>query len=147
MLFNKKLIMINRIDIEDTIKRIVASKGYVLNYEETNPSSSEDMYEIKFWIEDRHLTKFDYKTIYIRNKKNPKQEAFKLLLNEYIHNYYLDLKPSNRYVVIEDFNGTIGLCTSEDGEVLVFDNIEDAQKEADACQNGTVVKLKDNGTR
>ena len=36
---------------------------------------------------------------------------------------------------------------SEDGEVLVFDNIEDAQKEADACQNGTVVKLKDNGAR
>jgi hypothetical protein len=69
------------------------------------------------------------------------------LLNEYIHNYYLDLKPSNRYVVVEDFNGVIGLCTSEDGEVLVFNNIEDAQKEADACQNGTVVKLKDNGTR
>ena len=105
------------------------------------------MYEIKFWIEDRHLTKFDYKTIYIRNNKNPKQEAFKLLLNEYINNYYNDLKPSNRYVVIEDFNGAIGLCTDEEGEVLVFDNIEDAQKEADNCQNGTVVKLKSNGVR
>ena len=146
MLFNKKLIMVNRIDIENTIKRIVASRGYVLNYEEKNPSSPEDMYEIKFWIEDRNLTKFDYKTIYIRDKKYPKQEAFKILLNDYINNYYLDLKPSNRYVVIED-NGVIGLCTSEDGEVLVFNNIEDARKEADACQNGTVVKLKDNGTR
>lgn len=139
--------MVNRINIEDTIKRIVASKGYVLNYEETNPSSPEDMYEIKFWIEDRHLTKFDYKTVYIRNNKNPKQEAFKLLLNEYINNYYNNLKPSNRYVVIEDFNGAIGLCTNEEGEVFVFDNIEDAQKEADNCQNGTVVKLKGNGAR
>lgn len=147
MLFNKKLIMVNRIDIEDTIKRIVASRGYVLNYEEKNPSSPEDMYEIKFWIEDRNLTKFDYKTIYIRDKKYPKQEAFKILLNDYINNYYLDLKPSNRYVVIEDFNGVIGLCTSENGEVFVFNNIEDARKEANACQNGTIVKLKDNGTR
>lgn len=139
--------MVNRINIEDTIKRIVASKGYILNYEEINPSSPEDMYEIKFWIEDRNLTKFDYKTIYIRDKKYPKQEAFKLLLNEYINNYYNELKPSNRYVVIEDFNGAIGLCADEEGEVLVFDNIEDAQKEADNCQNGTVVKLKNNGTR
>ena len=139
--------MVNRIDIEDTIKRIVASKGYVLNYEETNPSSSEDMYEIKFWIEDRHLTKFDYKTIYIRDKKNPKQEAFKLLLNEYINNYYLDVNPTNKYVVIEDINGVISLRANENGETLVFNSIEDAQKEVNICQNGTVVKLKDNGTR
>lgn len=144
---NKKWIMVNRINIEDTIKKIVASKGYILNYEETNPSSPEDMYEIKFWIEDRHLTKFDYKTIYIRDKKNPKQEAFKLLLNEYINNYYLDVNPANKYVVIEDFNGVISLRANENGETIVFNNIEDAQKEADACQNGTVVKLKDNGTR
>ena len=138
--------MVNRINIEDTIKKIVASKGYILNYEEVNPSSPEDMYEIKFWIEDRHLTKFDYKTIYIRDKKNPKQEAFKLLLNEYINNYYLDLNPSNKYVVIEDFNG-ISLRTNENGETLVFNNIEDAQKEVNICQNGTIVKLKDNGSR
>lgn len=138
--------MVNRINIEDTIKKIVASKGYILNYEEVNPSSPEDMYEIKFWIEDRHLTKFDYKTIYIRDKKNPKQEAFKLLLNEYINNYYLDLNPSNKYVVIEDFNG-ISLRTNENGETLVFNNIEDAQKEVNICQNGTIVKLKNNGSR
>ena len=37
--------------------------------------------------------------------------------------------------------------SDEEGEVLVFDNIEDAQKEANNCQNGTVVKLKSNGIR
>ena len=136
------LVMVNRLNIENTIKKIVASKGYILNYEEKNPSSPEDMYEIKFWIEDRTLTKFDYKTIYIRDKKDPKQEAFKLLLNEYIDNYYSDVKPSDRYVVINDFEVSITFRTNESGEPFVFNNPVDAQKEADSFQNGTVVKLK-----
>lgn len=46
-----------------------------------------------------------------------------------------------RYVVIEDFNGTISLVTDEDGNVKVFDNRIDAYKEKDKCQHGVVVYL------
>lgn len=133
--------MMNRINIEDTIKRIVASKGYVLNYEETNPSSSDDMYEIKFWIEDRNLTRFDYKNIYIRNNKNPKQAAFKLLLNDYINNYYSNIKPANRYVVIVESKDSVSFHSDENGPVI-FTNFDDALAEANSYEVGTVVKLK-----
>jgi len=47
-----------------------------------------------------------------------------------------------RLVVIEDFNGTINLVTDPDtGEVIVFDNPEEAYAEAGECQNGVVVCL------
>lgn len=74
-------------DIERKIKNICASLGYDLKYSETNPSSTEDMYEIKFWVEDRNLNKYDFKTIYIRDSPNPKRKAFKLLMDECITEY------------------------------------------------------------
>ena len=47
----------------------------------------------------------------------------------------------NRYVIIEDFNGYISLCTNEEGEVMVFPSLEEAEKEANECQNGKIIKL------
>lgn len=47
----------------------------------------------------------------------------------------------SRYVVIEDFNGTINLVTDEDGNVKVFDNRTDAYEEKDKCQHDVVVYL------
>lgn len=47
----------------------------------------------------------------------------------------------SRYVVIEDFNGTISLVTDEGGNVKVFDNRTDAYEEKDKCQHGVVVYL------
>lgn len=98
-----------KVNIENTIKKAILSKGYYLKYEETYPSSPEDMYEIKFWVEDRNLNQFDYKTIYIRNKENPKEEAFKLLLNEYVQSYYSELKsePSIKELIEKDVESKI----------------------------------------
>lgn len=108
-MYFKRLCMVNRINIEDTIKRIVSSKGYILNYKETPASSSEDMYEITFWLEDRNLQKFDYKTIWIRDKKNPKNEAFRLLLNEFIEDYYsrTKVKPTMEEILIDAIKAEI----------------------------------------
>lgn len=47
-----------------------------------------------------------------------------------------------RFVVIEDFNGSISLATDPDsGDTLVFDTSDEAEEEAKKCQNGKVVKL------
>lgn len=47
----------------------------------------------------------------------------------------------SRYVVIEDFNGTINLVTDEDGNVKVFNDSLDAFEEKDKCQHGVIVYL------
>lgn len=76
-----------RIDIEKKITEILFRRGYVLTYEEVEPSSPEDMYEITFYLEnDKERTA--YRTMYIRNNKNPKKKAFVNLLDEIIDNYY-----------------------------------------------------------
>lgn len=50
----------------------------------------------------------------------------------------------SRYVVIDDFNGLINLVVNpEDGMTKVFDTKEEAQAEADECQNGKVIDLGD----
>lgn len=47
-----------------------------------------------------------------------------------------------RFVVIEDFNGTVNLATDPDsGDVLIFETFDEAEEEAKKCQNGKVVKL------
>lgn len=47
-----------------------------------------------------------------------------------------------RYVVIEDFNGSVSLATDPDsGDVLIFETSDKALEEAKKCQNGKVVKL------
>lgn len=49
-----------------------------------------------------------------------------------------------RYVVIDDFNGLVNLVVNpEDGMTKVFDNEEEAIKEAEECQNGKVINLGD----
>ena len=61
-----------RIDIEKKITEILFRRGYVLTYEEVEPSSADDMYEITFYLEnDKERTV--YRTMYIRNNKNPKR--------------------------------------------------------------------------
>lgn len=49
-----------------------------------------------------------------------------------------------RYVVIDDFNGLINLVVDpEDGMTKVFSTKEEAQAEANECQNGKVINLGD----
>lgn len=51
-------------------------------------------------------------------------------------------KDKGRFVIIEDFNGTVSLVTDPDlGDVLVFETSYEAEEEAKNCQNGKVVKL------
>lgn len=47
------------------------------------------------------------------------------------------------YIVIETHGGALYaiICTDEDGNNLVFDTHEEAQAEADQCQDGIVVEL------
>lgn len=47
------------------------------------------------------------------------------------------------YIVIEKFGGAEYACivTNEDGENKVFDTIEEAQIEADDCQDAIIVPL------
>lgn len=47
------------------------------------------------------------------------------------------------YIVIEIFLGAeyAAICTDQDGNNLVFENLEDAEAEASDCQDGIVVEL------
>lgn len=78
-------------DVERTINAILNRKGYLLKYEETLPSSSEDMYELKVWIEDRDATPYYFRSIFVRGAENPKKIAFDKLINMFIESYYADL--------------------------------------------------------
>jgi|GEM_PF-969523 len=61
--------------------------------------------------------------------------------------FYLPVKEieqqSYQYLVLEMHGGPeyAAICTDEDGITLVFDNREDAEKEAADCQDGLVVKI------
>lgn len=79
-------------NVESTINTILARRGYILKYEETPASSSEDMYELKVWVEDRNGTKYDYRSIYVRDATNPKKKAFNLLIDQLIGSYYESIK-------------------------------------------------------
>jgi len=48
---------------------------------------------------------------------------------------------NQNYIVIDAFNGTYNICTDEEGETKVFDNLADAEAEAADCQDGIVVPL------
>lgn len=78
-------------DVERTINAILNRKGYLLKYEETFPSSPEDMYELKVWIEDRDATPYYFRSIFVRGAENPKKIAFDKLVNMFIESYYADL--------------------------------------------------------
>ena len=76
-----------RIDIEKKLSEILFRRGYVLTYTEVEPSSENDMYEITFYLENDQ-EKTVYRTMFIRNEKNPKKKALTLLLDEIIDSYY-----------------------------------------------------------
>lgn len=81
------------IDIEKKIKDILFDRGMVLTYEEVEPSSSEDMYEVTFYLNGEI-----YKTMFIRHDKSPKKKAFSILLDEIIDGYYNSKNIGNRVV-------------------------------------------------
>ena len=81
------------IDIEKKIKDILFDRGLVLTYEEVEPSSSEDMYEVTFYLNDEI-----YKTMFIRHDKSPKKKAFNILLDEIIDGYYNSKNIGNRVI-------------------------------------------------
>lgn len=72
---------------EERLNTILSKRGYLLKYEEVQPSSEEDMYEMKTWIENNSGTKYAYKSIYVRNCKDPKSKAFRLLIDGFIDSY------------------------------------------------------------
>jgi hypothetical protein len=72
---------------EERLNAILSKRGFLLKYEETFPSSNEDMYEMKVWIEDNLGTNYAYKNIYVRNCKDPKSKAFRLLIDGFIDSY------------------------------------------------------------
>lgn len=47
------------------------------------------------------------------------------------------------YIVIEKHGGAeyAIITTNEDGENKIFDNLEEAQKEAEDCQDGMIVEI------
>lgn len=79
------------IDIEKKIKDILFDRGMVLTYEEVEPSSPEDMYEVTFYLNGEI-----YKTMFIRHNKSPKKKAFSILLDEIIDGYYNSVNIGNR---------------------------------------------------
>ena len=79
------------IDIEKKIKDILFDRGMVLTYEEVEPSSPEDMYEVTFYLNGEI-----YKTMFIRHDKSPKKKAFNILLDEIIDGYYNSKNIGNR---------------------------------------------------
>lgn len=81
------------IDIEKKIKDILFERGMVLTYEEVEPSSPEDMYEVTFYLNDEI-----YKTMFIRHDKSPKKKAFNILLDEIIDGYYNSKNIGSRVV-------------------------------------------------
>ena len=79
------------IDIEKKIKDILFERGMLLTYEEVEPSSPDDMYEVTFYLNDEV-----YKTMFIRHNKSPKKKAFNILLDEIIDGYYNNKNIGNR---------------------------------------------------
>lgn len=82
------------INIEKKIKDILFDRGMVLTYEEVEPSSSEDMYEVTFYLNDNI-----YKTMFIRHNKSPKKKAFSILLDEIINGYYNSINIGKRVCI------------------------------------------------
>ena len=77
---------------EERLNTILSRRGYLLKYEEIPASSADDMYEMKTWIEDNSGTKYAYKSIYVRNCKDPKHKAFRLLIDGFIDSYCQTLR-------------------------------------------------------
>lgn len=86
------------LNLENQINNVLARRGLVLRYKETNPSSSEDMYEFEAWFEDNKLNKYPFHTFFIRNTENKsdfnyKRKALTMLLNIIIEGYFDNVNP------------------------------------------------------
>ena len=79
------------IDIEKKIKDILFDRGMILTYEEIEPSSPDDMYEVIFYLNDK-----PYKTMFIRHDKSPRKKAFSMLLDQIIDGYYNSINVGKR---------------------------------------------------
>lgn len=53
-----------------------------------------------------------------------------------------DSETTGRFVVVDDFNGTVNLVTDQEGNVQEFSTLASARAEADECQNGITVQLE-----
>ena len=75
-------------------------------------------------------------------RKNPTGTPTAKQLHEYPHTPQECYAPiTGRYVVVDDFNGSVNLVTDEDGVTKEFRTYAGARYEADECQNGIVVQL------
>jgi len=45
------------------------------------------------------------------------------------------------FIVIENFGGSATVCTDENGETLYFETEQEAEVEADDCQNGYILEV------
>lgn len=86
------------LNLENQINNVLAGRGLALRYKETNPSSSEDMYEFEVWFEDNKLNKYPFHTFFIRNTENKpdfnyKRKALTMLLNVIIEGYFDNVNP------------------------------------------------------
>lgn len=86
------------LNLENQINNVLAGRGLILRYKETNPSSSEDMYEFEVWFEDNKLNKYPFHTFFIRNTENKpdfnyKRKALTMLLNVIIEGYFDNVNP------------------------------------------------------
>lgn len=83
------------IDVEKKLKDILFERGLTLSYEEIEPSSPEDMYEVTFYLNDGNTTT-TYRKMFIRYDKSPKKKAFTMLLDEIIDSYYNSMNIGKR---------------------------------------------------
>ena len=83
------------IDIEKKITDILFERGLTLSYNEIEPSSPDDMYEVTFYLNDGKTTTI-YRRMFIRHNKSPKKKAFTMLLDEIIDSYYNSMNIGKR---------------------------------------------------
>lgn len=86
------------LNLEQQINDVLSRRGLVLKYQETMPSSEEDMYEFKVWFEDNNMNQYPFHTFWIRNVEhksdfNYKRKALKSLLNTIIEGYFDNVNP------------------------------------------------------
>lgn len=86
------------LNLKNQINEVLKSRGLVIKYKETMPSSDEDMYEFNVWLEDNQLNRYPFHTFFIRNIDNKpdfnyKRKALKMLLNTIIESYFDNVNP------------------------------------------------------
>lgn len=77
--------------IYEFINHILKQQGYILRFEETYPSSKEDMYEVEFWLEDRNINRIDMTKVLVKEADNYRDKAFNYMLNGILFSYYSNI--------------------------------------------------------